>query len=76
MEMEFFSASAINLLVNLAYSIMALLVGVYGLLWVDARLLKQIDLQEELKNGNMAVSLFASSILFFVAIVIAFGFRG
>jgi uncharacterized membrane protein YjfL (UPF0719 family) len=55
---------------------MALLVGVYGLLWVDARLLKQINLQEELKNGNMAVSLFASSILFFVAIVIAFGFRG
>ncbi|MDF1822074.1 MAG: DUF350 domain-containing protein [Alcanivoracaceae bacterium] len=76
METAFFSASAINLLVNLAYSIMALLVGVYGLLWVDARLLKQIDLQEELKNGNMAVSLFASSILFFVAIVIAFGFRG
>lgn len=76
MELEFFSASAINLLVNLAYSIMALLVGVYGLLWVDARLLKQINLQEELKNGNMAVSLFASSILFFVAIVIAFGFRG
>jgi len=73
---EFFSASIINLVINLAYTIVALLVGVYGLLWIDKKLLKHIDIEEEIKKGNMAVALFASTILIFIAIIIAFGFRG
>ena len=76
MELEFFTASLINLLVNLSYSILALVVGVYGLLWVDDKLLKNIDLEEEMKKGNIAVAIFASTILVFVALIIAFGFRG
>ena len=76
MELEFFTASLINLLVNLSYSILALVVGVYGLLWVDDKLLKNIDLEEEMKKGNVAVAIFASTILIFVALIIAFGFRG
>jgi|TARA_X000000950_G_scaffold246619_1_gene304267 uncharacterized membrane protein YjfL (UPF0719 family) len=76
LELEFFTASLINLLVNLSYSILALVVGVYGLLWVDDKLLKNIDLEEEMKKGNIAVAIFASTILIFVALIIAFGFRG
>ncbi|MAH73909.1 MAG: DUF350 domain-containing protein [Cellvibrionales bacterium TMED49] len=76
MGLEFFTASLINLLVNLSYSILALVVGVYGLLWVDDKLLKNIDLEEEMKKGNVAVAIFASTILIFVALIIAFGFRG
>ena len=76
MELEFLTASLINLLVNLSYSILALVVGVYGLLWVDDKLLKNIDLEEEMKKGNIAVAIFASTILIFVALIIAFGFRG
>ena len=76
MSLEFFSASIINLAINLSYTIVALLVGVYGLLWVDRQLLKNVDIQEELKKGNLAVSIFASSILIFVALLIAFAFRG
>jgi len=76
MGFEFFSASLINLVINLSYTIVALVVGVYGLLWVDRRLLKNVDIEAEMKNGNIAVSIFASTILIFVAIIIAFGFRG
>lgn len=76
MEIEFLTASLINLLINLSYSILALVVGVYGLLWVDDKLLKNIDLEEEMKKGNVAVAIFASTILIFVALIIAFGFRG
>lgn len=76
MATEFFSASMINLLINLCYTIVALIVGVYSLLWIDKRLLKNIDFEGELKKGNLAVSIFASTILIFVAIIIAFGFRG
>ena len=76
MDLGFISASLINLAINLSYSILALVVGVYGLLWVDEKLLKNIDLEEEMKKGNVAVAIFASTILIFVALIIAFGFRG
>ena len=76
MEVEFLSASAINLAINLSYSILALIVSVYALLWVDRKVLKNVNLEEEIKNGNIAVAIFASAILIFVAIVIVFGFRG
>jgi uncharacterized membrane protein YjfL (UPF0719 family) len=73
---EFLAASIINLTINLFYTILALLVGVYALLWIDKKLLKNVDLEEELKKGNLAVAIFASTILIFIAIMIAFGFRG
>ena len=76
MEMEFFSASLINLLLNLSYTIIALVVGVYALLWIDKRLLKNIDIEEEMKKGNLAVSIFASTVLIFVAIIVASGLKG
>lgn len=76
MGTEFFTASLINLIINLSYTIVALIVGVYSLLWVDKRLLRNIDIEEEMKKGNIAVAIFASTILIFVAIIIAFGFRG
>ncbi|MBN0988659.1 MULTISPECIES: DUF350 domain-containing protein [Amphritea] len=76
MEMEFFSASLINLLLNLSYTIIALVVGVYALLWIDKRLLKNIDIEEEMKKGNIAVSIFASTVLIFVAIIVASGLKG
>lgn len=76
MEAEFFSASLINLLINLSYSIVALIVSVYALLWVDKKVVKNINFEEEIKKGNIAVAIFASAILVFVAIVIVFGFKG
>ena len=75
MESDFLTASLISLTVNLGYTIIALLVGMAALVWVDKKLLKHIDIEEELKKGNMAVALFASTILLFVAIIVAFGFR-
>ncbi|MFY0676061.1 MAG: DUF350 domain-containing protein [Neptuniibacter sp.] len=76
MEPEFLIASIINLGINLSYTVVALLVGVYALLWVDKKLLKEIDIEEEMKKGNLAVSIFASTILIFVALLVTFGFRG
>ncbi|MGE4544063.1 MAG: DUF350 domain-containing protein [Pedobacter sp.] len=76
METEFLAASIINLVINLLYTLLALVVGVYALLWIDKKLLKNIDFEEELKKGNLAVAVFVSTILIFIAIMIAFGFRG
>ncbi|MCC4798357.1 DUF350 domain-containing protein [Enterovibrio norvegicus] len=75
MGSEFFIASVLNLSINLIYTIISLLVGVYALLWVDKKLLKSVNIEEEMKKGNVAVAIFASTILIFVAVIVAFGFR-
>lgn len=75
MEIGFLSASFINLLVNLSYVVISLVVAVYALIMIDNKLLKGVNIQEELKKNNIAVSIFASTILIFVAIIISFGLR-
>ncbi len=76
MEFDFLGASIVNLTINIIYTLIALFVGMKALLIIDDKLLKSIDLQEEIKKGNIAVSIFASSILIFVAIIVTFGFKG
>ncbi|AXH11963.1 DUF350 domain-containing protein [Halarcobacter bivalviorum] len=76
MEFDFLGATIVNLTINIIFTLIALFIGVKALLFVDDKLLKSIDLQEEIKKGNIAVSIFASSILIFVALIVTFGFKG
>lgn len=75
MQLDFFLASLVNLAINLTYTLVALMVGVLALQWIDRRLMKDISFEQELKNGNIAVAIFASSILLFVALIVTFGFK-
>ena len=76
MESQFFFASLYNLGINLLYTVLALFVGVASLKLVDKKLLKELDIEEELKKGNLAVAIFASTILLFVALIVSFGLKG
>ena len=76
MQWDFIIATAVNLSINLAYTLLALFIGVKALLIIDEKLLKNMSIEEELKNGNVAVAIFASSILVFVALIVNFGFKG
>lgn len=76
MEWDFLLATLMNLGVNLLYTLVALFVGVKALLLIDDKLMKTVSFEEELKNGNVAVAIFASSILIFVALIVTFGFKG
>ncbi len=76
MELDFVVASLINLTINLSYTVIALFVAIAALLIVDKRLLKSVDIQQELKNNNLAVAVFASSLMLFVALIICFGLKG
>lgn len=76
MEFEFFSVTLMNLGINLLYTIVALIVSMVTLVIVDKKLLPGISIEEEMKKGNMAVAIFASTILLFVAIIVTFGFKG
>jgi len=75
MEFDFLSASLINLAINISYTLISLVVAVYALILIDKKLLKGVDIQQELKNNNLAVAIFASSIMLFVAIIISFGLQ-
>jgi uncharacterized membrane protein YjfL (UPF0719 family) len=76
METGFFLATFFNLLMNLTYTIIALFIGILALKIIDKKLLKSIDIEQELKSNNMAVAVFSSTILLFVALIISFGLKG
>lgn len=76
MELQFLTATLFNLGINLLYTLMALIVGIVALISIDKKLLKHVDIEGELKNGNVAVAIFASTILIFIAIIISFGLKG
>ncbi|MCH2191243.1 MAG: DUF350 domain-containing protein [Gammaproteobacteria bacterium] len=76
MEAQFFLSTLIQLGINLLYTFFALIVGVIALKMVDNVLLKDVDIQKQIQNGNMAVAVFASTILIFVAIIVSFGLKG
>lgn len=76
MEAQFFLSMLIQLGINLLYTLFALIVGVIALKIVDNVLLKDVDIQKQIQNGNMAVAVFASTILIFVAIIVSFGLKG
>ena len=75
-ETQFFISTLVSLGINLAYTIIALMVGIVGLKFVDYKLLKSINLEEEIKKGNIAASIFASTILVFVGLIVSFGLQG
>jgi len=75
MEAEFISATYFTMGLNLVFTFITLVVSVVLLLGVDKILLKNIDLQNEIKKGNIAASVFASSIMLFIAIIVGMGIR-
>ena len=75
MENEFLISTLFNFTINLLYTIAALLIAVFSLKVIDKLLLRKLDIEDELKQNNMAVAIFASAILVFVAIIVSVGLR-
>ena len=73
MEVEFLNATYITLGINLIFTLITLVMSVILLLSIDKILLKDINLQEEIKKGNIAAAIFASSIMLFIAIIVGMG---
>lgn len=76
MQIEFLTATLFNIGVNILYTVLALFIGMISLILIDKKLLRHVDIEGELKNGNIAVAIFASTILIFVALIISFGLKG
>ena len=76
MQTDFFLGTVFNLIMNLVYTIIALFIGIFALKIIDKKLLTSIDLEKELKNNNLAVAIFSSTILLFIAFIVSFGLKG
>lgn len=75
MESAFINASLVNLVLNLSYTVISLFVAVAALVVIDKVLLKKLDIQQELANNNLAVAIFCSALMIFVALIICFGLQ-
>ncbi|MFD2167053.1 DUF350 domain-containing protein [Thalassotalea euphylliae] len=71
MEVTLFNQSVTLMLINLAYAVLSLFIGVVSLVLIDKFVFKDIDFMEEIKKGNMAVAVFQSVILLFIGIVVS-----
>ena len=57
--------------INLVYALITLLVSVFALVIIDKFVFTKIDFIEEIKKGNVAASIFQSTILIFIGLVVA-----
>jgi len=57
--------------VNLVYALITLLVSVFALVIIDKYVFTKIDFIDEIKKGNVAASIFQSTILIFIGLVVA-----
>lgn len=76
MQWDFIVATLFNLVLNLIYTVIALIIGILALKFIDKNLLKSVDIEKELKNNNIAVAIFSATVLLFVALIISFGMKG
>ena len=70
MDWQFVLASTTMLIINLVYAVVALVVGLVTIRLLDRFMLKKLDLEQEIKNGNVAAAIFAGTLLLFVAIIV------
>jgi uncharacterized membrane protein YjfL (UPF0719 family) len=71
MDAQFWKATAITFVINLVYAMVALVIGVVAVRWIDRHLYTEIDFMEEIKKGNLAAAIYAAVLLLFVGVILA-----
>ena len=76
MQTDYLIATLYNLAINLLNTIIALAIGIIAFKIIDKKVLRNVDMEEELKNNNIAVAIFSATILLFVALSVTLGLKG
>lgn len=71
MEISSFEQTLTFLGINLVYALITLIVSVFALVIIDRFIFTKIDFIEEIKKGNIAASIFQSTLLIFIGLVVA-----
>ncbi len=75
MNQAIFSANVWTMGLNLAYAVVAMIIGLVALKLVDHFFFPQVDLMAEIKRGNIAAAIFAGTSLLFFALVLSSAVR-
>ena len=57
--------------INLLYALLGIVIAVIGIKLIDVFFLRRIDLEEEIKKGNIAAAIFAAALILGAAMIIA-----
>jgi len=71
MEISTMSQNIMNLAISLVYALVTLVISVMTLYMLDHFVYKNINFIEEIKQGNIAASIFYSVVLMFVAVIVS-----
>ena len=76
MQTDYIIATFYNVAINLLNTIIALTIGIIAFKIIDKKVMRNLDMEEELKNNNIAVAIFSATILIFVALSVTLGLKG
>ena len=71
MDAQFWKATGITFVINLAYAMVALVIGVVAVRWIDRHIYTEIDFMEEIKRGNIAAAIYGAVLLLLVGVILA-----
>src|SRR2546428_11183234 len=69
MEVTTLAQTAANLALSVAYALVTVVLAVGTLVWVDRVIYRHIDFVQEMKNGNVAATIFYCALLLFIGVI-------
>ena len=63
MDAQFWKATGITFVINLVYAMVALVIGVVAVRWIDRHIYTEIDFMEEIKRGNIAAAIYGGFVV-------------
>jgi hypothetical protein len=72
-DIDYYTVKIISFVLSLIYTLLTIVVTAAFIIYIDRRLLKNIHIQSQLQKGNIAVAVFASSLLILIILILFIG---
>jgi hypothetical protein len=72
-DIDYYTVQLISFALGLIYTFLTIIVTAVFIIYIDRRLLTHIHIQSQLEKGNLAVAIFASSLLILILLIIFIG---
>jgi hypothetical protein len=72
-DIDYYTVKLISFVLSLIYTFLTIVVTAAFIIYIDRRLLTKIHIQTQLQKGNIAVAVFASSLLILIILILFIG---
>ena len=72
-DIDYYTVKLISFVLSLIYTFLTIIVTAAFITYIDRRLLTKIHIQSQLQKGNIAVAVFASSLLILIILILFIG---